>query len=80
MKRSLLAALALLLCLPLVGCGGGQEKEIESEVLAARAENQAKAESVKDEETPELAERNEPDGDGSEGSGDGGVKSAPKTD
>ena len=83
-KHTVLFAILLTLVLSLLsglpGCRSGREKEIESEILAARAENQAKAENVREEESLELAERNEPDGDGSEGSGDGGVKSASKTD
>lgn len=49
MKRTLAFALALVLCLPLVGCGSAEREAVESEILAIREENLAKEEGFAEE-------------------------------
>ena len=56
MKRTLSITLALLLCLPLAGCRSAEREAVESEILALREENMAKAESLADGKSPEPAE------------------------
>ena len=55
-RKSLCLALALLLCLPLAGCRSAEREAVESEILALREENMAKAEGLADGKSPEPAE------------------------
>ena len=59
MKRTLSITLALLLCLPLAGCRSAEREAVESEILALREENMAKAEGLlAEEENAEAAGSN----------------------
>ncbi len=59
MKRTLSITLALLLCLPLSGCRSAEREAVESEILALREENMAKAEGLlAEEENAEAAGSN----------------------
>ena len=79
MKRVLCLSLALALFLSLPSCRSEREAEIESEILAVRAENEAKAESLWEEEPPISA--GIPDGDAATGTdSETAEKAAPKTD
>ncbi len=58
-RKSLCLALALLLCLPLAGCRSAEREAVESEILALREENMAKAEGLLAEEETASAEPEE---------------------
>ena len=79
MKRVLCLSLALALFLSLPSCRSEREAEIESEILAVRAENEARAESLWEEEPP--VSEGIPDGGAATGTdSETAEKAAPKTD